>query len=304
MWTVDVAFETGMLVVGPARAKLSICGDGGLTRPMVRELAPFFGPASSTYDASIRIGRAKETGAGLQWATARGEIGIALRQGPIQQIVAWPVTTPRSLARALKFMSMRAWHESRRRLLLRYGIQHCLMAILDYRYGFLTVHSAAVESGGKAVLFLGSNGAGKTTLAHQLIHRAGFRLMSDNFSPTDGVKVLPFPGLPRVKDPEAGLLVAESWSPAIKGAELGAIVLLCQGASLRQLQRDEAELWIQDYMGKEREDHRDSTLGKEMARGMDARNECEVISRMAKVPTFAFDWRRESVQRLLDEITS
>jgi HprK-related kinase A len=60
---------------------------------------------------------------------------------------------------------------------LEWGIN---LAIAMRFHGFLMLHAAAVERGGRALLLPASPGQGKTTLCAALVHR-GWRLFSDEF---------------------------------------------------------------------------------------------------------------------------
>lgn len=81
---------------------------------------------------------------------------------------------------------------------LEWGINWC---VATRSHHLLMLHAAAVERGGRAMLFPASPGDGKSTLCTALIH-SGWRLLSDEFGlvrPEDGC-LLPLPRLIPLKN--------------------------------------------------------------------------------------------------------
>lgn len=82
--------------------------------------------------------------------------------------------------------------------------------LLEERYGWATVHGASVVRDGRGVLLAGFDAVGKSTLALFLCRERGFRLLSDNFSLTDGDSLYAFSASSRIDSDSATATGLES----------------------------------------------------------------------------------------------
>ncbi len=121
--------------------------------------------------------------------------GQVLATGAEAGGVAWPWTVFRASGRTVIQWGRHAWPLARARRAEGATLQVCDPAGLSpeqrlsvvffavsellRRHGLFTVHAAAVERDGAALLIVGQPGAGKTTAMLSLL-RAGWRLLSDD----------------------------------------------------------------------------------------------------------------------------
>jgi hypothetical protein len=234
-------------------------------------------------------------------AVARGEVRVGAEWGPIPRMAASWQMTPRAVARAAKWtLRPGHWQRSRRQLLVRHGLEHPLMSILDLRHAYFTLHAAAVTRDDVSLLILGANGAGKTTAALQLVEQ-GWQLAADNFVATDGVQAFGFPGPTRQK---AGAMAPVT--PSAAGGVVAGVLLCAGGLGPQRLSAERAQEALRAYVGRERDDHRDSpvlTLVSKASGKGQRTCETDVVSRLAQRPVVEWNWRTADVAAAVDALT-
>lgn len=206
--------------------------------------------------------------------------------------------TSRSIARGIRMTANPSgWRSSRRRLLLRYGLEHPVTAHLQETYGYASLHAAATSGPRGGVLILGSNNSGKSTLACSLVERYGHSLLADNFCPTDGNTLLAFPGSPRAKANASLPLLRPV--PAIANHLLTIVIQSSTSSGLMVPQA--ASLYLGKYVDREREDHRGSAFYSTAYPGGLTRSNklyADVIGRLISKPVVIYNWSENLSDRL------
>jgi len=144
-----------------------------------------------------------------------------------------------------------------------------IFMLLAERRSLAVLHASSVAREGRALVFTGLNSCGKSSLAAYLSLSKGWLQMNDNFTITDGSRILAYPESSRVSKDMADQLgleesEAEAYgklhvslpkasTPASAVPELLFILSLGREASVRQIEPDEflrRMSAIDDYLGE------------------------------------------------------
>ena len=160
------------------------------------------GTSASTWPEARRLGtdiRAKA--GGVQMIAAPGlsvDFLASERRGPWHFKASFREPYVRALARRLLRGSVAK--RSNMLMVLRYAVHYPLFMHQQLVQNRSTLHAAAAQKDGEAILFCGLNGVGKSTLALMLVRLFGYTLLSDNFVLTDGQNVYGFPEQARLTE--------------------------------------------------------------------------------------------------------
>lgn len=289
--------------MGLARAQIGdlvfSIDDGALDGRVIEHLEGFIRDEGSREDpVDLAWKYARISGDQLAICRAHKEVyvGMFSESGSIHLVARLRATSSSTLRRLKWWNDWERWRTSRFRLLLRFGLEHPLMSLLDLRYGYLTLHAAAVVKDDKACLILGPNGSGKTSTASSLIEDYGYRLLADNFVPTNGTHALGFPGLPRPKDGLAKAL----HSPIGGRFEIKSVIMMSDKYT-EKMSSDITLRELSSYYEQEREDHRDTrvfSMIRDSGAGAPTASDC-VIKSLMEIPGVRFNWRKQTLAELM-----
>lgn len=273
--------------VGPARARLVT---SPATADRIRDHFQGFLGSDAADTAFTLIERRTTTQAPLALSTDEVQVRVTDPRSRVFEVNKH--LTLRSTLRLTKRLpDIGRWQRSRWLLFLRHAIELPVLASLEFDSGYIPLHAATIYGPDGAVLLLGHNGAGKSTLACRMVNRLGVQLGADNFSPTDGINVINFPGHPKSK-PGDNLPTLRTKPGCMT---VRAVVTL--GITPR-------ERALHTYLSENEESHRSTawTGAFEGSTDVCRRNDALVASRLARLPSVSYSRDSQSLNAVTDFI--
>lgn len=279
--------DTFFAQIGPATVR--VIGDGPLNARLRDHLDEFIVPAGALANECfvLVVAPGRPHGIGRRLRLPSREVAIEwLDSMPPIGVVSGRLTVRAAMRFAKRYPDIVNWQRGRWLLFLRHAFELPLLAALDYHHGFVPVHAATVFGSKGAVLILGHNGAGKSTLACRLSENVGVELAADNFSPSDGTRVLCFPGAPKPK-PGSSL-------PAVR-PERGSVDVrgvVSVGLDLGDT-RPQRLRGLRSYLQHDHEAHRGTVWGTVFGDGKSrtAKNDQSAAETLSKLPSLNYEWR-------------